>query len=146
MNPTPVKRRRSSSPSTPLGLTGTNLADSHAQSRSSNRPSASPANPTLPPPIPSFPVYAPPGPGPSTWQSWRGSERDRPPPLSEREQPRDRRDPAARRSMDARSPSSDVASPNMEGIDEAVEFVLTRDVSNRAPRSMMACTRCRRQK
>jgi hypothetical protein len=50
--------------------------------------------------------------------------------------------------MDARSPVSDVESTRMEFIDEGSEggMLFARHDGSRAPRSMMACTRCRRQK
>lgn len=54
-----------------------------------------------------------------------------------------------RQSIDARSPSSP-GSPSMDteepGTSTETGLVFTRDTSSRAPRSMMACTRCRRQK
>jgi hypothetical protein len=64
----------------------------------------------------------------------------------------DRRDRLVRRSMDARSPGPDMASPNrMEGIEEGSEagsssYPREREPTSRAPRSMMACARCRKQK
>jgi hypothetical protein len=158
MNPTPTKRRRSSSPSTPSGRPREPGPGSGPPIDSRGRPpSASPANPTLPPPIPSFPHFGPPGgPGPSTlhFRSTAGREWDREREFRDRERERDRerdRDVMeqrvlARRSMDARSPESVVTSPRMEGIEEVGEVVFSRDVSSRAPRSMMACTRCRKQK
>ncbi|WWC64796.1 uncharacterized protein I303_107409 [Kwoniella dejecticola CBS 10117] len=135
MNPTPAKRaRRTSSPSSP-----TESTSSLAQHQRARPPTASPSHPILPAPIPSnppgssgsaagpFPPFAP---GPSGWQSnWRSDHR---------------------RSFDAGSPSS-ITSPKLPGEDihhdEASGGVIfTRDVNSRAPRSMMACTRCRRQK
>ncbi|WWD19831.1 hypothetical protein CI109_104298 [Kwoniella shandongensis] len=123
MNPTPAKRpRRSSSPHSPAESSA-----SQAQQRA-RPPTASPSHTILPAPIPSGPPFPPYAPGPSGWQSaWRSG--------------------SSRRSFDAGSPVTSV-SPKMEGGDEvnASGMILTRDVSSRAPRSMMACTRCRRQK
>nr|XP_019010520.1 uncharacterized protein I206_04991 [Kwoniella pini CBS 10737]OCF49301.1 hypothetical protein I206_04991 [Kwoniella pini CBS 10737] len=134
MNPTPAKRaRRTSSPSSPSGST------SSLQQQRARPPTASPSRPTLPAPVPSnppgsssgsagpFPPYAP---GPSGWQSnWRSDHR---------------------RSFDAGSPNS-TTSPKLAAEDihhDEVSggVIFTRDVNSRAPRSMMACTRCRRQK
>ncbi|WVW86370.1 hypothetical protein I302_108415 [Kwoniella bestiolae CBS 10118] len=130
MNPTPAKRaRRTSSPSSPTGST------SSLQQRTQRPPTASPSHPILPAPIPSnppgssgggFPPFAP---GPSGWQAnWRSD---------------------SRRSFDAGSPTS-TTSPRLPGEaghpDEPAGIIFTRDVNSRAPRSMMACTRCRRQK
>jgi len=52
-----------------------------------------------------------------------------------------------REGRDVRSPSS-AGSPEMddETISTETGMVFARDTSSRAPRSMMACTRCRRQK
>ncbi|WRT70030.1 uncharacterized protein IL334_007023 [Kwoniella shivajii] len=120
MNPTPAKRaRRTSSPSSPT-------ESSTSTSQRPRPPTASPSHPILPAPIPSNPTGLPPfAPGPSGWQSnWRSD---------------------SRRSFEAGSPIS-ATSPTLEGQDESGGVIFTRDVSNRAPRSMMACTRCRRQK
>ncbi|WVQ78974.1 hypothetical protein IAT38_001066 [Cryptococcus sp. DSM 104549] len=122
MNPSPAKRpRRTSSPPSP---------DAALQHRTS--PSR-----TLPP-IHTGPPSHTPFAGPSGWQSatWRSS---------------------SRRSLEGEGSES----PRPEGADEGNAggsaggsagpsgsggMVFTRDVSSRAPRSMMACTRCRRQK
>jgi hypothetical protein len=52
-----------------------------------------------------------------------------------------------REGRDIRSPST-AGSPGLEEESTSTEagMVFARDTSNRAPRSMMACTRCRRQK
>ena len=52
-----------------------------------------------------------------------------------------------REGRDVRSPST-AGSPGLEEESTSTEagMVFARDTSNRAPRSMMACTRCRRQK
>ncbi|KAK8853402.1 hypothetical protein IAR55_004108 [Kwoniella newhampshirensis] len=121
MNPTPAKRpRRTLSPHSP--------AESSASQQRPRPPTASPSRTILPAPIPSGPPFPPFAPGPSGWQStWQAG--------------------SSRRSFDAGSPSTS-ASPKMEGVEEGNMggMVFTRDVSSRAPRSMMACTRCRRQK
>lgn len=161
MNPTSTKRRRSSSPGgsdpparrsaspvvapgrSPLSVSNTTVP---------RHPTASPSHPILPPPLPSsshgqgpppppgsssggaggrhpFPPFA----GPSNWASqssgWSSSSA---------------RPHNVRHSMDIRSPTP--ASPKDE--DDMPHglpgIIFTRE--SRAPRSMMACTRCRRQK
>lgn len=153
METSPHKRRRSASPLPP------------------SRPSLSPTRPVLPPPTPSshapggpsaYPRFQPPSSagGPSSWQApWaspaqpreselaEGRERDRE-VLMERSRDRDR---VVRRSLDARSPPPELlASPRMENIEEGSEggssAAYAREPTGRAPRSMMACTRCRKQK
>ncbi|RXK40818.1 hypothetical protein M231_01877 [Tremella mesenterica] len=142
MNPISNKRRRSSSPSGPSRARPTLRLSSPSpphSSRSGRPPTASPSHPILPAPIPSSlsgpssgtpfpsPFSSTAGPSGSGWQSnWPNSR-------------------SIRRSIDARSPLSVSTSPKMEGIDED-SVVLARDTSGRAPRSMIACTRCRRQK
>ncbi|WWC91905.1 uncharacterized protein L201_006855 [Kwoniella dendrophila CBS 6074] len=127
MNPTPAKRaRRTSSPSSP--------AESTSSLHRQRPPTASPSHPILPAPIPSNPPgssggFTPFAPGPSGWQShWKSD---------------------SRKSFDAGSPAS-TTSPKLSGEsrhqDETGGVIFTRDVNSRAPRSMMACTRCRRQK
>ncbi|WWD03957.1 hypothetical protein V865_002015 [Kwoniella europaea PYCC6329] len=129
MNPTPAKRaRRTSSPSSPTGST--------SSIQRQRPPTASPSHPILPAPIPSNPTgssggggFPPFAPGPSGWQSNWTSD--------------------SRRSFDAGSPTS-TTSPRLPGDpghpEEPQGVIFTRDVNSRAPRSMMACTRCRRQK
>ncbi|ORY31646.1 hypothetical protein BCR39DRAFT_87706 [Naematelia encephala] len=146
MNPTPSKRRRSSSPAGPGPGPGPIPRPSQSPTESTRRPIS---HPILPAPIPSphisgpsFPLpfsattAASAAPGPSNWQ--------------QREQQQQQQQQVIwRRSMDARSPPSSTGSPKLEGIDEAagdVGMVFARDTASRAPRSMMACTRCRRQK
>ncbi len=93
---------------------------------SQHRP-ASPANPTLPPPIPSYPVFAPPpaaGPGTVDMAVVAGARAGPVAPLDGRQEPGLGRHDESR----------------MEALDEIGEVVFTRDTSNRAPRSMMACT------
>ncbi|WVF67314.1 hypothetical protein IAT40_002065 [Kwoniella sp. CBS 6097] len=138
MNPTPAKRaRRSASPSSPTESTTSQAQRDRDRDRASDRererererssqrpPTASPSHPILPAPIPSGPSFPPFAPGPSGWQSnWRSENR---------------------RSFDAGSPSS-TSSPKMGEGTEDQGVIFTRDIA-RAPRSMMACTRCRRQK
>ncbi len=85
------------------------------------------------PPIPSYPVFAPPpaaGPGPSTWQSWRGPERGR-----------------SRHSMDARSQGSDdMMSPRMEALDEIGEVVFHPRYEQPRSSQYDGLYSCRRQK
>jgi hypothetical protein len=143
MNLTPAKRaRRSLSPAT----------SSHSLPPSSRAGLiASPSHSILPAPFPSpvvlqphpqphihfQPPLASPSAGPSDWQStggWSGQLR------------------TGRRSIDAgasvRSTGTVDSEDAGEGEDEfgAGNAVFARDVSGRAPRSMMACKRCRRQK
>jgi len=76
--------------------------------------------------------------GPSNWQSIGGWSGQR----------------TSRRSIDAggsnvRSPATEFSEDMGDAEDAeggASGVVLSRDMSTRAPRSMMACTRCRRQK
>jgi hypothetical protein len=138
MNPTPNKRRRSGSPTgeSPIHRTASPARSTATTNRNLT---VSPSNPILPPPLPSpgrapppslgshpFPPYA----GPSNWAAssgWTASHRPQ----------------NVRHSMDIRSPTP--VSPKEE--DEMGQgMTFTRDTSSRAPRSMMACTRCRRQK
>ncbi|WVR09585.1 hypothetical protein IAU60_006655 [Kwoniella sp. DSM 27419] len=128
MNPTPAKRaRRTSSPSSPTESTASTTQVQPRPLSGEVRPrppTASPSHPILPAPIPSNPAFVPFAPGPSGWQSdWRSQ---------------------SRRSYDATSPES-TSSLKLEGTDEH-GVIFTRDISSRAPRSMMACTRCRKQK
>ena len=141
MNPTPLKRRRSGSPSGPERGSGESRRSGSAATSNRN-PKASPNNPILPPPLPSsghgppttagahpFPPFA----GPSNWNAtspWSSSQSTL-------------RPHNARHSMDIRSPSP--LSPKEED-DMGQGMAFARDTSSRAPRSMMACTRCRRQK
>ena len=139
MNPTPSKRRRSGSPAPGEGSGGSRRSASVATTN--RNPTASPNNPILPPPLPSsshgpaatgghpFPPFA----GPSNWTAtspWTSSQGSH-------------RPHNVRHSMDMRSPTP--LSPKEE--DEMGQgLTFARDTSSRAPRSMMACTRCRRQK
>jgi len=142
MNPTPSKRRRSGSPSGPERGSGESRRSGSAATSHRN-PTASPNNPILPPPLPSsshgpptaagahpFPPFAA---GPSNWTAtspWTSSQSSL-------------RPHNVRHSMEIRSPTP--VSPKEE--DEMGQgMTFARDTSSRAPRSMMACTRCRRQK
>jgi hypothetical protein len=141
MNPTPSKRRRSNSPSGAPGSEPRRSASPAKSTSTGNRHiTASPQHHFLPPPLPSsshgpppsaggshpFPPFA----GPSNWTS--------PTPWPSALKPHH-----VRHSMDIRSPSP--ISPR-EDDDMSLGITFTRDTSSRAPRSMMACTRCRRQK
>jgi hypothetical protein len=142
MNPTPSKRPR------PSASPPTTSSSKRPSSRAGH--TASPSNTLLPAPTPS-PLIPPPQPhphphahfippssaaGPSDWQSRGGWSGQR----------------ASRRSIDAgmsiRSPATEYSEdlPEGEEVESGSGMQLSRDLSTRAPRSMMACTRCRRQK
>lgn len=148
MNPTPAKRaRKSSSPPSPAASLPRPGSSRPLRPPGSAGGPPSPLQPFLPrppsghtshPSLPSFPHLTsgiPSGPGPSTWSSaWPGGSNPNP--------------NMSRRSVDPTSPS-DLGSPQMdmeETTSTETGLVFTRDTSGRAPRSMMACTRCRRQK
>lgn len=145
MNPTPSKRRRSGSLIGAEGGSGGSHRSGSAAPTQRN-PTASPNNPILPPPLPSsshgpppsagghpFPPFTGSSAGPSNWATpspWTSSHSSL-------------RPHNVRHSMEIRSPTP--LSPKEE--DEMGQgMTFARDTSSRAPRSMMACTRCRRQK
>lgn len=124
MNPSPAKRpRRTSSPE----------PDTPVSQGPLRRPSPSL---TLPPiqsgaPPPSYG-------GPSTWSSaWRGASR--PSQGAEGSQ-------SPKMEEDDPEPSGTTGGPSSAAPGSSSSVVFTRDVNPRAPRSMMACVRCRRQK
>lgn len=116
-------------------------------SESQLRPSVSPNRPTLPP-LTSTPGAGPSFPRPSSVIGYTSAQSDWSSAWPHGHNSGTSR-AQSRRSMDAKSPVSPM-SPKMEGIEETSStesgLVFTRDASNRAPRSMIACTRCRRQK
>ncbi|ORX39447.1 hypothetical protein BD324DRAFT_332943 [Kockovaella imperatae] len=174
MNPTPAKRaRRTASPSSPSSQSQTSQRDHGPGGR--NESLVSPTKPILPPPLPSaghhgpsFPLPSMPSGRPQSWApGWTSSGSTRSGPIyeperdRERERERERGDDRglasagagssrvrSRQSFEAGSPSSPT-STQMESIDEnrtTAQMVLTRDTTARAPRSIMACVRCRKQK
>jgi len=171
-----LKRPTSTRPSGPSTSTSPRIPFSQQDSHGSLGSHGSHHPPILPPPtgilspsvsLPTLPPVGPSaasGSGTPGWASvWATNRRSidirdvrQMGEIRERAESRDQRDREYRESRevkdyrerrDVRSPST-AGSPGMEDETTSTEtgMVFARDPSNRAPRSMMACTRCRRQK
>ncbi|ODO05583.1 hypothetical protein I350_04640 [Cryptococcus amylolentus CBS 6273] len=120
MNPSPAKRPRRTSTPSPEPRQG---------------PSISPSRQL--PPIQGTPTLPPPFGGSAGWSArWRGASRRS--GAEESPSPKDE-EPIA-------GPSTSGSGSNAGTSAQGSSMVFTRDTGGRAPRSMMACVRCRRQK